>query len=112
MDTCARIGYTGKTCRRLESEEEKEVKILYATSEARPYFKTGGLGDVSRALPDALHRRGHEVQLCMPGYPSALEHMHAGAHLEPIDVPWPSRLRRVDLLLDDVGSSQASALFL
>jgi starch synthase len=88
------------------------VKILYATSEARPYFKTGGLGDVSRALPDALQRRGHEVHLCMPGYPAALENIRAGSHLEPLDVPWPGGARRIDLLLDDAGPSGPAVFFL
>ncbi|MGI6137349.1 MAG: glycogen/starch synthase, partial [Christensenellales bacterium] len=27
------------------------MKILYATSEAGPFIRTGGLGDVSAALP-------------------------------------------------------------
>jgi glycogen synthase len=30
------------------------VKVLFATSEALPFYKTGGLADVARALPDAL----------------------------------------------------------
>ncbi|NIS32828.1 MAG: hypothetical protein GWN07_20385, partial [Actinobacteria bacterium] len=30
------------------------MRILFATSEAVPYWKTGGLADVARALPDAL----------------------------------------------------------
>jgi starch synthase len=83
------------------------VKILYASSEARPYFKTGGLGDVSRALPDALHRRGHEVRLCVPGYPAALEHVQHGVHELVMDVPWPSGARPIDVLLDGVGSGSA-----
>lgn len=44
------------------------MKILFATSEAIPYFKTGGLGDVSRALPDALAEAGHDVRIILPLY--------------------------------------------
>lgn len=88
------------------------MKILYATSEARPYFKTGGLGDVSRALPDALLERGHDVRLCMPGYPGALEHMHAGTHEDPIELRWPGRSRTIDVLLDNAGDNTAPALFM
>ena len=35
------------------------MKILFATSEAVPLVKTGGLADVSGALPRALGRQHH-----------------------------------------------------
>jgi starch synthase len=44
------------------------VRILFATPEAAPYWKTGGLADVARALPDALAARGHEVLVVHPFY--------------------------------------------
>ena len=37
-------------------------------SEALPYSKTGGLGDVGGALPAALARLGHEVTVVTPRY--------------------------------------------
>ena len=37
-------------------------------SEAVPFAKTGGLGDVAGALPLALARLGHEVTLVLPRY--------------------------------------------
>jgi starch synthase len=37
-------------------------------SEALPFAKTGGLADVVGALPQALHRLGHEVDIVMPRY--------------------------------------------
>ena len=45
------------------------MKIVWVTSEAVPYAKTGGLADVSAALPEALARNGHQVSLIMPYYP-------------------------------------------
>lgn len=44
------------------------MKILFATSEAGPFIRTGGLGDVSAALPAALNREGAEVRAIMPLY--------------------------------------------
>ena len=44
------------------------MRILLASSEARPYFKTGGLADVARSLPDALWERGHDVRIIHPLY--------------------------------------------
>ena len=42
------------------------MKILYATPEVVPFSKTGGLADVSGALPAALARSGHEVLVFTP----------------------------------------------
>lgn len=44
------------------------MKILFATSEASPFIKTGGLGDVLGALPKALQEQGHEVYVLLPKY--------------------------------------------
>src|SRR5205823_3192869 len=44
------------------------VKILFVASEAAPYVKTGGLGDVIGALPRALAGRGHDVMVIIPRY--------------------------------------------
>lgn len=44
------------------------VRIVYASSEMAPYAKTGGLADVSAALPKALAARGHEVTCFLPRY--------------------------------------------
>jgi starch synthase len=45
------------------------VNILFVTAELAPFAKTGGLGDVSAALPRALHRNGHDVRPFLPFYP-------------------------------------------
>ena len=34
------------------------MKILYAASEAAPFVKTGGLGDVAGSLPVTLKEKG------------------------------------------------------
>jgi len=49
------------------------VKIVFASSEAAPYAKTGGLADVASALPRALAEAGHEVFLFLPFYRTVKE---------------------------------------
>jgi starch synthase len=44
------------------------MRILMVGSEAVPYAKTGGLADVMTALPRALVRLGHAVDLVLPRY--------------------------------------------
>jgi len=44
------------------------MKIVMIASEVVPFAKTGGLADVTGALPLALEKQGHEVAVVMPGY--------------------------------------------
>jgi starch synthase len=44
------------------------LNILMVVSEATPYSKTGGLGDVGGSLPGALARLGHHVTVATPRY--------------------------------------------
>lgn len=46
------------------------MRVLYATSEAEPLVKTGGLADVSGALPAALRERGVDARVLLPAYRS------------------------------------------
>jgi len=50
------------------AEPERRLKVLFVTSEAAPFAKTGGLADVSGALPRALRERGIDVRVVMPLY--------------------------------------------
>lgn len=49
------------------------MKILFVTSEVHPLIKTGGLADVSAALPTALQALGEDVRLLIPGYTQVLD---------------------------------------
>ncbi|HBO83463.1 MAG: starch synthase [Deltaproteobacteria bacterium GWC2_42_11] len=44
------------------------MKVLFVSSEAVPYAKTGGLGDVCGSLPKALKELGLETGLIIPFY--------------------------------------------
>jgi starch synthase len=48
----------------------KPLDIVFVSSEARPWVKTGGLGDVAGALPEALAAQGNRVRLFLPLYQS------------------------------------------
>ncbi len=47
---------------------ESGLKILFVSSEVVPYAKSGGLADVSGALPVALRESGMDVRIFMPCY--------------------------------------------
>jgi starch synthase len=86
------------------------MKILYVTSEAVPYYKTGGLADVSRALPDALTAAGHDVRILLPLYGSmraALELADAG---EPALLPWPGGPVPVRYIMHHTGEGAPAVL--
>ena len=44
------------------------MKVLFATSEAAPFLKTGGLGDVLGALPKAMAEKDIDARVIMPLY--------------------------------------------
>lgn len=48
----------------------EKLHVAFVTSEMVPYVKTGGLADISGALPKALGRLGHRVTVLLPRYAS------------------------------------------
>jgi starch synthase len=75
------------------------LKILFAASEALPYYKTGGLADVARALPDALHALGIDVRIIVPAWAGIAERASAPAESEA-RIPWPGGDARVVFRID------------
>ena len=51
------------------------TRVLHVTPECAPMTKTGGLGDVSEALPAALRAAGVDAMTLLPGYPPVLDHV-------------------------------------
>jgi starch synthase len=75
------------------------LKIVFVTPECAPWVKTGGLGDVSGALPAALNALGHDVRVLMPAYPAMKPLLpQAQTHIDwPAEGPWPAaKLALVD----------------
>jgi starch synthase len=64
------------------------MRIAFATSECVPFAKTGGLADVSGALPSALAAEGCEVKVFMPLYGSINTNNHGLAFARELyDIP-------------------------
>jgi len=57
------------------------VKTLFVTSEIAPWVKTGGLGDVAGALPQALRQAGCDLRVLVPRYPALLKAFPHAEHL-------------------------------
>ena len=67
------------------------MNILFATPECTPYVKTGGLGDVSAALPATLAGMGHDVRVLMPAYRGMKVSGEVGDAADiPAYGPWPA----------------------
>ena len=49
------------------------MKVLFASAECAPFFKTGGLGDVAGALPKELQKKGIDIRVVLPYYPKMPE---------------------------------------
>ncbi len=65
------------------------MKILFVTSEVHPLIKTGGLADVSRSLPRALHHLGFDIRILVPGYPAVLAQLPQATLCCPVASPAP-----------------------
>ena len=75
---------------------------MFVSSEVAPYSKTGGLGDVSGALPARLQSLGHDVAVVTPLYSGVKE---SGHHLhrvyDAVSVPAAGNNEFAAYLADD-----------
>jgi starch synthase len=83
----------------LRSTQGDKKKVLFVTSEMTDLVKTGGLADVSAALPRALSER-YDVRVLIPGYAQVMEHAESirivGNVLAHGDLP-SCRIGRLDM---------------
>jgi starch synthase len=65
--------------------DPRPFRLLFVSSEAAPFVKTGGLGDVVGALPKTLRKRGMDVRVVVPLYAgidwNALERLDGALHV-------------------------------
>ena len=68
---------------------ENNLRVLFATSEAYPLIKTGGLADVSGALPKAishLKQFSGDIRILMPAYSAVLSKLKSPQTIASIEV--------------------------
>jgi starch synthase len=61
------------------------LQVLSVVSEIFPLIKTGGLADVTGALPGALAAEGVAVRSLVPGYPAVLDALEGGVVVAALD---------------------------
>jgi len=74
----------------------RPLNILFVTSEVEPFTKTGGLADVSGALPQTIKELGHEIRIMTPRYGTISERrfkLHDVIRLREISVPVGNELK-------------------
>ncbi len=68
-----------------------QERVYFATSEAYPFSKSGGLGDVMGALPVAMHRQGVPCSVITPFYgrlSTGNYHIRLAISDLPVGYPW------------------------
>lgn len=66
------------------------MKVLFASSEASPFMKTGGLGDVAGSLPSVLRKKGIDTRVIMPLY-------------KGIDIKYKEKMKYINHIYVDIA---------
>jgi starch synthase len=83
------------------------MRVAILTSEAVPFAKTGGLADVSGALPKALRKHDVDARLILPLYDQIDRDLVNSEPIENVHVEWRGQVRRVRVHQSDVAGAPA-----
>ena len=86
------------------------MRIAILTSEAMPFAKTGGLADVSGALPKALTEQDIDTKLILPLYDQIDRALLNGGSMENVRVEWRGQIHQVRFWYSDVAGAPAYLL--
>lgn len=76
----------------------RPLRVCFISSEITPFAKTGGLGDVSAALPAYLQRAGHDVRVFVPLHSVIDVEAYEFTPLPDLrDIPIPAGERRTEV---------------
>ena len=76
------------------------MKVLSVTPEIFPLIKTGGLADVTGALPIALAKYGIEMRSLVPGYPVVMQKIKSSTPVKHYDALFGGRAALLETSID------------
>jgi len=76
------------------------MKVLSVTPEIFPLIKTGGLADVTGALPIALAKYGVEMRSLVPGYPVVMQKIKNSTPVKQYDALFGGRAALLETSID------------
>jgi starch synthase len=83
------------------------VRVAFLSSEAVPFAKTGGLGDVAGALPKALVEEGEDVCIIHPLYDTTDRRLLDELVFDNLEVEWFGQTRRLNVWLSRAAGAPA-----
>ncbi|HEV8431537.1 MAG TPA: glycogen synthase [Pyrinomonadaceae bacterium] len=86
------------------------MRVAILTSEAVPFAKTGGLADVSGALPKALTQLDVDAKLILPLYEQVDRAWLNGGSVENVRVEWRGQVHLVRFWYSDAAGAPAYLL--
>src|ERR1051326_6494391 len=86
------------------------MRVAILTSEAVPFAKTGGLADVSGALPKALIEQDVDAKLILPLYDQIDRDFLNGGSIENVRVEWRGQVYKTPFWYSDAAGAPPSLL--